>query len=376
MKIGYDAKRVFHNFRGLGNYSRTLVESLLKYYPQNEYHLYTPPFDDERALEWQRMHPEAIIHMPKRLSSRIAHPLWRSFGLSSRIKKDELDIYHGLTHELPQGIDKVNVKKVVTIHDLIFMRFPDFFPWIDRKIYLRKFTYAVEVADVVVAICEQTKQDLIEFLHVPEDKIKVVYQSCSPLFYETPGESAIEAVKKKYSIERPVILFVGALEKRKNVLTLVDSFLRIKDELPHQLILIGDGKEYRKQIERKLIEHGITSRVKILDSVPQHELPAFYRLSDLFAFPSLFEGFGIPIIEALYSGVPVLTSNGPVFPEAGGEHSYYVDPHRADEIAEGMLKICQDRKLHFEMSSQGRVFVEKFHRKVTAKNMMDLYFEL
>lgn len=376
MKIAFDAKRVFHNFRGLGNYSRTLVEGLIKFYPQHEYHLYTPPFDDERALEWQRKHPQAIIHTPKHLSSRIAHPLWRSFGLSSRIKKDGVELYHGLTHELPQGIDKLSVKKVVTIHDLIFMRFPDFFPWIDRQIYMRKFSYAAEVSDVVVAICEQTKQDIMEFLKVPEHKIRVVYQSCSPLFYETPGELAKTKLKEKYQIDRPVILFVGALEKRKNVLTLVEAFLRIKDQVPHQLILVGNGKDYRKKIERKLIEYGIVSRVRILDSVPMHELPTLYRISDLFAFPSFFEGFGIPIIEALYSEVPVITSQGPVFPEAGGDHSMYVDPSNAEELAEGMLKIIIDRKLHFDMSSKGRIFVEKFHWKETSKNMMNLYSEL
>lgn len=377
MKIGFDAKRVFHNFRGLGNYSRTLVEGLLEFYPDNEYHLYTPAFGDLRSLAWKKKHWASHIHTPENFLGKLAHPLWRSFGLASQVKQDGMDIYHGLSHEIPYGLASAKLKTVVTVHDLIFLRYPQFFPWVDRQTYFRKTRYAAESADCVVAVCEQTKRDLVDFMHIPEAKVKVVYQSCSPIFYDAPTEMNLDAAKAKYSLKTPFILSVGALEERKNYLTLLDAYAKIKDVVPHDLVIAGKGKwDYRKKLEAKLDQHQLRSRVKVIDGLSTEELASIYQLSDLFVYPSLFEGFGIPIIEALFCGVPVVTSVGSCFPESGGPSSKYVDPNNFEELAAEMLVVITNRTLHHQMSIDGRAYVERFHTKQTTQKMMDVYQSL
>lgn len=376
MRIGFDAKRVFHNFRGLGNYSRTLLESLQKYYPENEYLLYTPPIKDNRGIEWQKKYDSFKVKTPQSILSKQFATLWRSLLLSKVIDNDNIEIYHGLSHELPPGIDKLKTKSVVTIHDLIFIRFPQFFPWIDRQVYLKKFTHSCESADLVVAICEQTKRDIIEFLGIPEEKIRVVYQSVGPKFYNMIPEEKIEKVLSAHDVSGKFILYVGALEERKNALSVVQAFARIKDHCKENLVLIGRGKEYKEKIQRTITELGMHDRVFILDNVTTEELPSFYRAATVFCYPSFFEGFGIPIAESLFCETPVITSEGSCFPEAGGENSIYIDPNSVESIANALSKVLSDEDLQQTMARKGRAFVEKFHWRNTSKNMMEIYSEL
>ncbi len=373
MKIGFDAKRTFHNFRGLGNYSRTLMESLFKYYPDNEYYLYTPLYKDHRALAWAKKHSKGRVITPKFSGGKMMSSAWRSLFLTPVLEKDNLDIYHGLSHELPPGIGKSKIKSVVTIHDLIFMRYPEYFPQIDRWVYKKKFKAATEMADKVVAICEQTKTDLIELLGCPEEKIQVVHQSCSPDFYSRKEDAGLEAIRAKFELPEYYILYVGALEERKNALSLVKAFSRLKDHIPHELILVGRGKEYKKQIEKEIINQGLQLRVKILETVENDDLPAIYQAASLFVLPSFFEGWGVPIVEALFSETPVITSKGSCFPESAGEYSQFVDPHSIEDIADNIEKVLFDEELQKEMIYHGRIHAEKFHWKNTSANLMELY---
>ena len=376
MRIGFDAKRIFHNFRGLGNYSRTLVEGLQKYYPDNEYLLYTPPFNDGRAEEWLRKYPNFEVVKPSGVLSRNLTSVWRSLLLSNTLKKDQLDIYHGLSHELPPGIQKACKKSVVTIHDLIFLRFPEFFPWIDRKDYFKKFTHACESADLVLAICEQTKSDLIEFLKVPEEKIRVAYQSCHPRFYNKVAPADIKYTLEKAGISQPYILYVGAIEERKNALSLVKAFSRIDQHRDHQLVLIGRGKEYLRQIEKTVTELGLTDQVKILSNIEDPDLPALFQGAKLFCYPSFFEGFGIPILQALFSEVPVITSTGSCFPEAGGVGTVYIDPKDIEELACEISNVLEDDEKQAMMKRVGREHVEKFHWQNTSGQLNTTFREL
>ncbi len=376
MKIGFDAKRAFHNYRGLGNYSRTLLESLFKYYPDNEYFLYTPRYKDQRALGWAKKNSKAKIITPKVSGGKMMDSAWRSLFLTPVLEKSNLDIYHGLSHELPPGIGKSKIKSVVTIHDLIFMRYPEYFPQIDRWVYKKKFKAATEMADKVVAICSQTKTDLIELLGCPEEKIEVVHQSCNPYFYSPKEEAELERARVKFDLPEYFILYVGALEERKNALSLVKAFSRIKDHIPHELILVGRGKEYKKKIEKEIIKQGLQLRVKILENVENDDLPAMYQAASLFVLPSFFEGWGVPIVEALFSETPVITSKGSCFPESAGAYSQFVDPSSIEDIADKMEKVIFNEELQKEMVAHGRVHAEKFHWKNTSANLVKLYSSL
>jgi glycosyltransferase involved in cell wall biosynthesis len=377
LKIGFDAKRIFHNSRGLGNYSRTLVESLKKYYPDNDLFLYSTPIKDKSSLDYVRRFDRVNIRTPEGQVSKAFSTLWRSLFLSTVLKEDKLDLYHGLSHELPPGIEKLNIKTVVTIHDLIFLRFPEQFPWIDRKVYLQKFKHACKVANKIIAICEQTKSDLIEFLNVPESKIEVVYQACHQSYYESWSDAEKERVVTKYSLSKTFILNVGALEERKNTLLLVKAFSRIAKDFPeHDLVLVGRGKEYKEKLIKTITSYSLTDRVHILDNVPTEDLPGLYQSCSLFAFPSLFEGFGIPIVEAMFSEAAVITSTGSCFPEAGGAAAMYINPHSVEDWAKGLSKVLGDEELARSMARNGRVYAEKFHWKNTSKELFNLYESL
>ncbi len=376
MKIGFDAKRAFHNFRGLGNYSRDLIASLSRYHTDNSYYLFTPDYNDPRALNWLDQYQNLNTITPSDFWSKKFPAAWRSFKVAEEAKDLGIDIFHGLSHELPHGIEKTGIKTVVTIHDLLFLRFPENFKWLDRKVYLRKIKYAVEVADVVVAICEQTKRDLIEFLGCDPAKVRVVYQTCNPRFYSPiPIEKQVSTVER-YGIHGSFILSVGAIEPNKNTLTLVKAYADIKKSINHKLVLIGNGGKYKKEVESYIHSKGLEDRVIILSNVTNDDLPAFYQRADLFCFPSFFEGFGIPIIEALFSKTPVITSKGSVFPESGGPNTIYIDPNNKSELADQIVNVLTNHDISFEMIEMGRNFVEKFHRRQTAQDLMNLYNSL
>ena len=298
---------------------------------------------------------------------------WRRYLVKKDLIDDQLDIFHGLSHEIPYRLSECKFKRVVTIHDLIYLRYPEFFPTIDRVVYNHKFKHACQNADMVIAICEQTKFDLMQFLNVPEYKIQVHYQSCSPAFYNKRGLSELEEFKSKYNLSKPYILNVGAFEQRKNQLNLVDAFAMIAKEFDVNLVLIGDGKSYKDQVSAKIDSLNLENRVSILSGIPHADLPLFYQAASTFCFPSFFEGFGIPIVEALFSKTPVITSIGSCFPESAGPSSIYVDPHSPSEIAFALKNVLASENLKNAMIAKGFEFVQKFHMKNSSEELIKLY---
>lgn len=379
MRIGFDAKRATHNFRGLGNYSRGLIEGLLTYSSEQELFLYSPPIKDLRGQNWiDSLLKNSAYHIqlkgPENQLGRQFSFLWRSFFQSQLFIQDKLDIFHGLSHEIPFGLKgKMPFKKIVTMHDLIYLRYPEFFPLIDRMVYNQKFKYACQNSDVVIAICQQTKDDLIEFLGVDEKKIIVHYQSCMPIFYEKCAASKLQELKLKYHLDKPFILNVGAFEERKNQLSLLEAFASISKTVEEDLVLIGQGKIYKEKVKAKVAELKLETRVHLLENVPFFDLPAMYQAARVFCFPSLFEGFGIPIVEALFSGTPVITSFGSCFPESAGPDSYFIDPLSKSSLAEGLLTVLGDHHLQNQMQQKGLEFVQRFHQKEVTRTLVDIY---
>lgn len=373
MKVGYDAKRVFHNWRGLGNYSRDLITGLEKFFPGHDYILFSMDYTDQRALDFEEKNPRLKVVKPKTFFSRLFPSLWRS-GYSKLFDEYELDIFHGLSHELPRKRNNSKTKFVVTIHDLIFIRYPEYFPAVDRKVYMAKVKYACKVADVIVAICEQTKNDLVEILEVPAAKIRVAYQSCNPIFFNKLSSDQIKNVLSKYSLNDEYFLFVGAFEERKNVLTLIDAYYHFGKS--KKLVLVGKGKNYKKEMVKKITSLGLEDCVTILEGIPLEDLPAIYQGAFAFCFPSFFEGFGIPLIESLFSGKPVITTNGSCFPEVAGPGGLYCDPNNAFEITKAMELLSVDSVTYNKLSQEGLEHVSKFLPENTNKVMMDVYEEL
>jgi glycosyltransferase involved in cell wall biosynthesis len=382
MNIGFDAKRAFHNGTGLGHYSRTLIRSLSDYFPQHQYFLFNPKPSDLFKLEGKNLHEV----LPGNFIFKFFSAAWRSNWVLKDIERNKIDIYHGLSNEIPVGIDKSKTKSVVTIHDLIFERFPQQYSKIDAEIYSMKFSYACRHADKVIAISEQTKKDIIEFYKIPEEKITVCYQSCNPAFSVTVSEKIKQQVKEKYSLPDQYFLYVGSVIERKNLLGICKAVYLLRNELSIPLVVIGDGAKYKEQVKDFISQHGLNDRIIFLSENPlakvsssflrAEDFPAIYQMAAAMIYPSFFEGFGIPVLEALCSRVPVITSNVSCLPEAGGDAAYYVNPNSAEEIAEGMKKIFTDQSFGAVLKEKGWQHAQHFTQQKCAAEVMKVYEKL
>ncbi len=370
MILGFDAKRFFHNKTGLGNYSRDLIRILVQYHPENSYLLYNPK---PKKIDRIPVDGKIIIeHLPESKKDKKLSSLWRLFSISTQIKKDKVDLYHGLSGEIPIGLNKSHVKTVVTIHDLIFMRYPNLYSFFDRKIHYYKFKYAANKADLVIAISEQTKKDIITYLNINPNKIKVIYQGCAPIFKEEISAEFIEFTRNKYLLPTNFILNVGTIEKRKNVLSVIKAI----KEIDTQLVIIGKKTAYFNEINTFISENKLQNKVIFLENVELKELASIYRMASVFIYPSVFEGFGIPIIEALYSKTPVITSKGGCFSEAGGENSIYIEALNTEEIKVKLEEVLANPEKREAMKQKGHEFVQKFNDENIATEWIETYHEV
>lgn len=372
LKIGYDAKRSFHNFRGLGNYSRTLISGVARYYPQHHYYLYTTPYTETGVTSWHQGHQNIHLVKPKGMATLFPN-LWRSRYVTNNILNDKLDIYHGLSHELPANIKKTGAKAIVTIHDLIFMRYPQFFPWLDRQVYKHKFTTSCRQADLIIAISEQTKTDLTNMLAIPAEKITVVNQGVNPIFFKEKDSLFNQRLSKQLKLPPSYLLSVGTIEERKNTKQIVRALKKLQHTIDHHLVLVGKGKQYKQEVLSLAQELGIVDRVLVLSNINDDQLKSIYEQADVFIFPSLFEGWGLPIVESLLAKTPVITSCGSCFMESGGKHSLYINPQDEVELSQAIIRVLQDKELQQTMIHKGYQHAQKFtHQKVT-DNLMQAY---
>ncbi|NQX80895.1 MAG: glycosyltransferase family 4 protein [Flavobacteriaceae bacterium] len=364
MKIGFDAKRMFHNSRGLGNYSRDLVAIMSDYFSENKYFLYNPK---KGKIERYKLRENNIEIMPKGFFWKKLSSIWRQIGIAKQVKEDGIDIFHGLSNEIPKNIKQAKV--IVTIHDLIFLRFPHLYKKTDVYIQKKKAEYAISNSDKIIAISEQTKQDLIEYLGAEPSKIEVIYQGCHKVFKTIIEETKRLNYLKENNIPTEFILNVGAIEPRKNVLSLVKAIRNMDTHL----VIVGGKTPYTNEVINYIESNNMQDRIHILEGVSIENLAILYQSATLFVYPSIFEGFGIPIIEALYSKTPVITSLGSCFSEAGGPKSIYLEPYDVDTLENEIKLLLSDLKKRNEMAEQGYVFVQKFNDDIIAKNMNKLY---
>ncbi|MDR0941341.1 MAG: glycosyltransferase family 4 protein, partial [Bacteroidales bacterium] len=321
MVIAFDAKRLFHNNTGLGNYSRTLVKGLHTYFPDNTYELFTPKLN--ARAEYDFFTQNFSIHTAPKCMPK---SLWRSHCITSDLKHSNIDIYHGLSHELPFGIQKTGIKTVVTIHDLIYKFFPEDFPLFDRKIYERKWRFSCNNATAIIATSQATKNDIIKYFGIDEQRIHVVYQTCDESFERTFTPPHIEVVRQKYSLPEQFILYVGSITERKNVLSLVQAYKQVRTKVAMPLVIVGRGGEYLTKIKQYIEQENLQQSVLLRHTVSNDDLPALYQASLCFVYPSKYEGFGIPLVEALKSRTPIITSNASCLPEVTQQAALYVNP--------------------------------------------------
>jgi len=345
VRIGFDAKRYFENRTGLGSFSRTLINNLIKFHPEHEYILYTnkkPNTSIENNLDL----PKIKIRYPKIGLGAY----YRSRGILKDIVEDQLDIYHGLSNELPFGIHKTHVKSVVTIHDLLFKDFPEDYMLVDRMVYDWKSSYACKNADKIVAISKATQVSIMKHYTVPAHNISVIYQDINPTFYERTEHINQKQVLAQLQIDEDYILFVGNDSKRKNLTTVLNTLKYLECDL----VLVLNSRKLNKECRNIIRNENLDSRIKIFSNLTADKLKVLYSNAKCLVYPSLGEGWGLPIEEAIACmTISIVPDNRP-FTELPSTAKIFVsDPKNALELAKRIKNLST--KKHDIDKENGRI---------------------
>ena len=372
--VAYEAKRYFSSQTGFGIYNRTLVRNLAVYYSNNRYLLLAPSVDSTD--------PEVVRDFSFKQVERIGlgkgkTALGRAIRHRGVIKKNRVSIYHGLSQQIPRSIRHANVRKVITIHDLAYKYFPtNDYTDNDLKRRDKEIIGACASADKIVAVSQNTKNDLTKLFSIDPDKVGVVYQACDDRYRDVVEGNRLSCVLRKYGLPDIYWLTVGTMSKRKNLHLIVEAMSKVPDRIRRPLVIIGKETEYTKTVRELAKSLGIEHLLIFPKNVSNTDLPAIYQGANIFLYVSLYEGFGIPVLEALCSRIPVITSNVSSLPEAGGQESYLISPDDSSAVASAIEHIEHDKELRCRMIDSGYIYSQKFCGRVLAEEMMNLYKEV
>lgn len=372
LTVGYDAKRAYENLTGLGNYSRYVLNIMSLAYPEMQMRLYAPRERENDRLRPLLARENIIPSIPDlRLKGSLGRAFWRSVDLPLDLRRDDVMLYHGLSNELPLTIKDV-CPTVVTIHDLIWRRSPRDYSAIDRRIYDWKYGRSARIATRVIAISECTRRDLISDFGIPEEKIDVVYQGVDPIFSLPQDTARRTDVRERYKLPLRYILAVGTVQPRKNVLQAVRALPALPADV--ELLIVGGRMgAYAREVEETVGRLGLKNRVRFMEGVPFTDLPALYAFAEFSSYTSFYEGFGLPVVESLTVGTPVVAATGSCLEEAGGPGALYVDPRSVDEYVDAALRLLDKEGLRKRLSDAGRRYVKKFNADNFALLTMDCY---
>lgn len=375
MRIALDYTAGIRQGAGIGQYVRSLVHAMLEQDANTQYTLLTSghPTDEYPFPRATNVHGRSLF-----IPDRYLNILWYRlhFPLKANYFTGPIDIYHGLDFTLPPLSNKIH--KVVTVYDLAFLEHPETaVP--SLAAYLNKVVpEAVTRAHVVAAISQATKQALITHYAVPEEKITVIPCGVAPQFQKITDEATLEETRRKFDLRQPFILSVGTLEPRKNHLGLIKAFSEVvRQKQSNTLLAIAGGRGWMYEETLQAVKDlNLEERVRFLGRVSELELISLYSLADIFAFPSFFEGFGIPPLEAMACGTPVITSNTSSLPEAAGDAALLVDPHSISELADALLRLLEDDALCETLRQKGYQQVQRFSWANSAAKMLNVYQQL
>lgn len=374
MIIGVDASRALRARRtGTERYSLEIIRHLLGLQEASEHiwRLYTDAADLDSRL---------TAHFPSNVQVEMcvlpARRLWTHHRLAREVTRRRPDVLFVPAHVVPFVMPTGRLPPcVVTVHDLGYRAFPESHPW-KQRLYLELTTHwSVHVAQKVIAVSQATAKDLMALHHTPPDRIRVIY--------EAPAQSApvpaqhVQAVRERYGLERPYALFVGTIHPRKNIARLLQAYRSLSRNggVTWDLVLAGAAGWQSEGFDEQIAAMGLNRSVCWLGYVPDEELPALLKGALFFCFPSLFEGFGLPVLEAQSYGVPVVTSNNSALPEIAGDAALLVDPTDVDAIADAMLRLSQDEALRQRLIEAGYANVKRFSWEKAARETLAVLLE-
>jgi len=375
MKIGFDAKRFFFNHSGLGNYSRMLIESLFKCFPENEYVLYS-----DRLDTLDHAHPEALrilkLYVDNRSDGSDLYTLvmvdapkwWRTWGMGKRAAQDGVEVFHGLSNELPWDLP-ASVAGVCTIHDVIFKEFPSYYPWVDRLIYDFKTKKAIQKASRLIMTSQATQSQVEKYYPNAKGRSVVVYQAVDPAFY---GDGHVQRTRETNA---PLFVYQSSFTQRKNHAVLVDAFALIQHQTDWNLTLIGLNGPTLEPLKLQIEKLGLSNRITCLVDQSRQEMIDCVTGAAGFVYPSLNEGFGIPLAEALAAGLPMAVSNISVFRELTEDLPVYFHPNKAEEMAAAMISITTREEQTRQRLKQSSL-QSKIDPKTIAEQLIRVYSDL
>jgi glycosyltransferase involved in cell wall biosynthesis len=369
MNICLDLSPVVHQKAGLASYARELTTQLIQM---------------DAGISWSAFHydrhppvplPAPLDALPRyvvpwgahrwRLTTALRHFL----GLSMDRFFAGVDLFHATEHLLPRFS---SVRTVFTLHDLIFLFHPETHKPLNRWFLTLMMPRFLRAADAVIAVSECTKRDAIRFYRIPEEKITVIYEGVNPRFRPASPET-IAAVRARYNLPEHFILYVGTIEPRKNLTALLEAFHHLLATHDLRLVIVGKKGWLYEGFFRRLRELGLGDRVIFTGYVPDEDLPAIYSAADLFVFPSLYEGFGLPVLEAMACGTPVICSNTSSLPEVAGDAAFLVDPTDVCSLAGAMEQALTDEHLRSELMAKGLERARWFTWEKAAAKTLEVY---
>jgi glycosyltransferase involved in cell wall biosynthesis len=373
MHVVLDARYIARRQSGVGAYTQRLITGLATIDQRNRYTCLVAA-----AGPGLPVHQANVAASPTRVSfeDHLRGDLWLLGYLPFRLRALRADVYHGPAVFLPHV--KLGYRTVVTIHDLVSFRFPETVP---RKysLYMRLMTrLAARSADGIIAVSHATKADLVQTLRVAPDKIVVIHEAVGPEFARPLPPESVDAAVRRYGLARPYCLFVGNLEPRKNLPGLIEAFGEVRRRLGSggrsvQLVLVGTRAWLHTGIFRAVEEHGLRDAVVFTDYVPIEDLPALYAGATCFVFPSLYEGFGLPVLEAMAAGAPVIAARAGSIPEVAGDAALLIDARVPGELATAMEAVLTDARLRERLVDRGRARAAMFEWNRVARQTLAVY---
>lgn len=341
---------------GIGRFSFEILRRVAALNPDDRFTLLFDRRFDPRYLTSPNMHGKAVPP-PTRLPFLM--DLFFEVGLPLQFKKLRPDVFFS-----PDGWVSLSAKvpTVQVVHDLNFIHMPEHLPRMWRKYYLKRFPRFIAKAHHIITVSEFSKRDLMEQLGVPESKISVVYNDTATGFRPAVDAKEAAAVRSRYAAGKPYFLFVGLIHPRKNIGGLMEAFALMKKNTgaDTKLVIAGSKKWWTPELEKQYIEHPYRTDIVFTGRLSDEDLQEIYRGALALVFPSFFEGFGIPILEAFKSAVPVITSNCTALPEVGGDAALYCDPFDAASIAGPMADVYNNQELRERCIARGKVQAQKF----------------
>jgi glycosyltransferase involved in cell wall biosynthesis len=369
MRIAIDARIAHYTGAGIGQYTTHLAQALAKQDSQNEY-----------VILQSRKDHRVLVNGPnvRRMSlwtpshNRMEQDL---LAAEFSLRRLDFDLLHSPDFIPPLRL--TGFKSVITVHDLAFLRWPHFMT-ADAARYYGQVDHAVKRADAIIAVSESTKGDLVRLLGVPPEKITVVYEAADPVYRPIPPEEAWASLKSKYPLPEEFILFVGTIEPRKNIGTLLRAYRRLRDDYKHTagLVLAGSVGWLADQVFEDVEQLGLKDHVTFLGRVENGNLVYLYNLARCLAHPAYYEGFGLTPLEAMACGTPVVTSNGSALPEVVGDAALMVDPNGDEALAVALQRLLTDHTLRTSLREKGLARARTFSWERAADHTLAVYRDL